>query len=93
MRVVPILLGLASADWFFERSWADVKERMPANQKEEVAMFVRRWSVAVLGMCLGMNAVVFGQEAKQPPPPLVPAYQPLTLAQTIASTLKESVQL
>ena len=43
-----------------------LKERMPANQKEEVAMRARTWSVAVVGMSLALGAGVFAQEVRMP---------------------------
>jgi hypothetical protein len=69
-------------------------------------MCVRKMSVAVLGMWLGLSVPGFGQQAAPPrlpvasernsmPTQLPPAsmYQPATLAQTIARTLRESKQL
>ncbi len=67
-------------------------------------MNVRRLSIAVIGLWVGVSAAVLGQEArpttknspeaKQLPTQLPSGpYQPLTLAQTIARTLKESGQL
>ena len=70
-------------------------------------MTARKWSVAVLGMWLGWSVPAFGQDARpgatKPVPleanrmptqlPDTGTYQPPTLAQTIARTLKESGQL
>src|SRR5712692_5029009 len=70
-------------------------------------MNARKWSVAVLGMWLGWSVPAFGQDtrpgATKPVPleanrmptqlPDTGTYQPPTLAQTIARTLKESGQL
>src|SRR5438046_10694647 len=55
-----------------------------SDSKEEIAMGVRKWGVAVLALGLGWSVPAYGQ---------LPAYQPTTLAQTIARTLKESGQL
>lgn len=57
-------------------------------------MLMRKWTLAVLGAWLGWSASAYGQVA--PPKPVQlppPAYQPMTMAQTIARTLKESGQL
>ena len=51
-------------------------------------MNVRMWSVAVLGTWLGFCAIGHGQEARP-----AGGYQPLTMAQAIARTMKESGQL
>jgi hypothetical protein len=61
---------------------ADVKGRYSCLE-EEIAMSVRKWGVAILALGLGWTPA-FGQ---------LPTFQPMTLAQTIARTLKESGQL
>ena len=65
-------------------------------------MGARKWSAAVVGMWMWWGMVAEspsltlparGQDAQPLPPPGVAPYQPATLAQTIARTLKESGQL
>lgn len=68
---------------------------MRVNQKEEVAVTLRIWTVAVLGAWLGIQPVAHGQE-----PGRLPFQAPASgmmpgepMAQTIARRLRESGQL
>jgi BON domain-containing protein len=68
---------------------------MRVNQKEEVAVTLRKWTFAVLSGWLGVSQAGYGQEANRLPIPSPPAGMMPSepMAQAIARRLRESGQL